>query len=135
MSAIRRGIMAACCGPSEMEDDNHAVRQFFRFPSDFVGFAGHFPNESILPAVVQIGMGIYLAEVLHRSKSRGKLVLVAVQRAKFMQKLAPEQTIIAHCRRRKGDKNTFDVVLTVNEAPASSFTLAFTSTRAGQQDA
>ncbi len=126
--------MAACCGPPEMED-SQAVRQIIRLPSDYVGFAGHFPNEPILPAVVQISIGVYLAELLHRSESRDKLVLNSVQRAKFMQKLAPGQTIIAHCCRRAGDNHAFDVALTVDEAPASSFTLAFTSTRAGQQDA
>lgn len=135
MSAIRRGIKAACVGPPVMEEDSLAVRQILRFPADFVGFAGHFPTDPILPAVVQISVGVFLAEMLHDPQFRGHLVLVAVQRAKFMRKLGPEQTITAFCRKRAGHDHAFEAALAVDEDPASSFTLVFAVKNKGQQDA
>lgn len=135
MSAIRRGIIAACCGPPGMEEGSLTVRQTFRFPPDFVGFAGHFPTDPILPAVVQISVGVFLVEMLHTPQFRGNLVLAAVQRAKFMRKLGPEQTITAFCRKRPGHDHAFDATLAVDEGPASSFTLIFAVKNKGQQDA
>lgn len=133
-SVIRRGILDACCG-SPQKLNSRAVRQAFCFGPDFAGFAGHFPSEPILPAVVQISMGLLLAEMLQGPEADTKLVLEAVRRAKFMQKLTPGQEIIAECRQRDADDRTFDIALTVDESPASSFTLAFASPHGGQPDA
>lgn len=118
-----------------MENDSLTVRQMFRFPSDFVGFAGHFPTEPILPAVAQISVGVFLAKMLYTPQLRENLVLTEVQRAKFMRKLGPEQAITALCRKRAGQDHTFDASLTVDEGPASSFTLVFAVKHKGQQDA
>lgn len=134
MSVIRRGILAARCGPPDITD-GVLIRQAFRFPLEFAGFSGHFPSEPILPAVVQIGMGILLVELLLESDAKDKLVLEFVRQAKFVRKLQPCQAIMAQCRRRGPDERSFDIALTVDQAPASSFTLNFASQHNGLPDA
>ncbi|WP_045223013.1 hypothetical protein [Desulfonatronum thioautotrophicum] len=123
MNTIRDGILAARLGPTTWEDDQ-AIRQNFSFPPEFVGFAGHFPGEPILPAVVQIGTGAVLAKSF-LTKETGPYRLETVTRAKFLRKLKPGETITVHCSRRGPDGKAFDVVLTVYQQQAAAFTLTF----------
>ena len=124
MNTISNGILAARLGPTTWEDDQ-TIRQDLSFPPEFVGFAGHFPGEPILPAVVQIGTGAVLAKSF-LTKETGPYRLETVTRAKFLRKLKPGETITVYCSRRGPDGKTFDVVLTVDQQQAATFTLSFT---------
>ena len=127
MNTINDGILAARLGPATREADQ-TIRQDFSFPPDFVGFAGHFPGDPILPAVVQIGLGVVLSQGLLAEKA-GHQRLETVTRAKFLRKLKPGETITAQCTRRARhgpDSESFSVVLTVDQQQAAAYTLTFT---------
>lgn len=123
MNTISDGILAARLGPATREADQ-TLRQDFSFPPDFVGFAGHFPGDPILPAVVQIGLGVVLSQALLSEKA-GHQRLETVTRAKFLRKLKPGETITARCCRRGPDGGACNVVLTVDQQQAAVFTLTF----------
>jgi 3-hydroxyacyl-[acyl-carrier-protein] dehydratase len=126
MNTISNGILTARLGAATWETDQ-AVHQDFSFPPDFVGFSGHFPGEPILPAVVQIGVGVVLVQTL-LAKEIGPYRLKTVTRAKFLRKLKPGETITAQCTRRvrRGpDGGAFDIALTVDQQQAAAFTLTF----------
>lgn len=92
----------------------------FRFPAGFPGFAGHFPGYPILPAVVQMLTALCLAE----DWGGRPLRLLAVEHAKFMMPLGPQQKIVVQCReRRKADRRLLDARLCREEQLAASFTL------------
>lgn len=129
MNTIRDGILAARQGSAIREDDQ-TIRQDFSFPPEFVGFAGHFPEEPILPAVVQIGLGVVLSQALLAEKA-GHQRLETVTRAKFLRKLKPDETITARCSgcaQRGPGGGTCNVVLTVDQQQAAVYTLTFTLT-------
>ena len=125
MRSIHDGILAARLGPPEMVDDE-GIRQDFLFPPEFIGFAGHFPGEPILPAVVQIAMGTLLARIF-LSDSGASFMLESICRAKFLNKLGPWKSITVHCRKQRSEKYGFDIALTADLKPASTFTLHFAS--------
>ncbi len=127
MNTISDGILAARLGPATWETDQ-TIRQDFAFPLDFVGFDGHFPGEPILPAVVQVGLGVVLTKSF-QAKGAGPYWLETVTRAKFLRKLKPGETITAQCTRRARhgpDSESFSVVLTVDQQQAAAYTLTFT---------
>ena len=61
----------------------------FTFPRSFLGFKGHFPQESILPGVCQIEM-ILTVIAAHQDS---KVKLSNVSRAKFLNVVRPEECI------------------------------------------
>jgi 3-hydroxyacyl-[acyl-carrier-protein] dehydratase len=67
--------------------------QNFHPTARFVGFAGHFPNYPIMPAMLQILFGITVAEkVLDTSLTMKKL-----DKAKFMVQIKPDEIINVRC--------------------------------------
>lgn len=63
-------------------------QRFFCFPADFIGFAGHFPGQPILPAVLQICMvRLFWSDVVAPVES------LDVVSAKFLKPVLPEQKI------------------------------------------
>jgi 3-hydroxyacyl-[acyl-carrier-protein] dehydratase len=124
MNAVRQGILDAKSKPQDITC-NKSIAQAFIFTPDFVGFSGHFPDEPILPAVVQIGIGIALAEMLLPADATHSLILKYVRRAKFIRKLVPEEVIMGQCRVLDYNGLQVDVSLSVNQEPASSFVLEF----------
>jgi len=124
MSTIRQGVLAARRGPAEILPEG-GIQQHFSFGPEFIGFAGHFPNEPILPAVVQIQMGVLLAETLQPSGVDAVLVLESVRKAKFVRKLLPGERILACCRQCGGREYCFDLALSVNHKAAASARLCF----------
>lgn len=66
--------------------ENGAV---FTFPADFVAFKGHFPQQQLLPAVIQIELALFVL-----SKDLKKDVkLKTVKKAKFISPIFPKDTI------------------------------------------
>lgn len=87
MSRIRTELAASAVSVARHRTDSWY--QGFRLPESFVGFEGHFPGNPVVPAVVQILMGLQLAEAV-TGKS---LQIIQVARAKFLQPLRPLEDI------------------------------------------
>lgn len=63
--------------------------QEFRFPREFIGFCGHFPDNPVLPAIVQIMMIRLLWQ-----RTRQPAAALNVVSAKFLRPVLPEQKIL-----------------------------------------
>jgi len=75
--------------------------QNFHPTAGFVGFAGHFPDYPIMPAMLQIIFGIVVAEkVLDTS-----LTMIKLDKAKFMVQIKPDEIINVSCRIKRPTGN------------------------------
>jgi len=86
--------LADCCAHYIAENGKEqgmGATAEFVFPSSFCGFGGHFPNQPILPAIVQLAMVRYLAERLLARP----LLLKNIGRAKFMAMIQPDEMVVA----------------------------------------
>jgi 3-hydroxyacyl-[acyl-carrier-protein] dehydratase len=119
MNKIRQGIAAAALG-TVTSDDSGILQGRYLFPEHFIGFAGHFPGHPILPAIVEIMAVVALVG----AASGGPQRLVAVEDAKFLSPVSPDQEILVRCRPRllKG-KLLHDAQLTVNGTTTASLLL------------
>ena len=124
MNTIRQGILNASVQFPENRDV-HGIQQDFIFPASFAGFDGHFPGDPVLPAVVQISLGIVLVERLVNLDQEEELDLKTVRRAKFVRKISPEERITGLCTRKTIDEYAFEVVIKVGQETASMFILDF----------
>lgn len=119
MNEILQGIAAASLGGISAEADGTLAGRYL-FPESFAGFAGHFPGYPILPAVVEI-----LAVVRLVGEGSGRRQrLVAVEDAKFLHPVGPEQELLVRCRSRlvRG-RELHEARLTVGEATAATLLL------------
>lgn len=83
-SKIMRQIRESMTAPPIRENDS--CRASFLFKPDFIGFGGHFPDNPVLPAVVQFSLALFLARQI-----RGKdLEPIRVKKAKFSSVLAAD---------------------------------------------
>ena len=112
MSKILQQIMAARLG-LVTSDATGAFAGRYLFTDGFAGFQGHFPGHPILPAIVEIMTVVALVE----EKTGVRQRLVAVEEAKFLIPVRPDQEILVSCRTRtlKG-KTVHDAQLTVGDA-------------------
>ncbi|MGC8552505.1 MAG: hypothetical protein ACP5O7_06515 [Phycisphaerae bacterium] len=78
---------------------------------DFVGFAGHFPGQPILPGFVFV----MLAEELFRQAGRA-LCVAALRKARFYQPLLPRQPVRIAARFESAHEAC--VTFTLQDAPA-----------------
>jgi 3-hydroxyacyl-[acyl-carrier-protein] dehydratase len=119
MNKIRQGIAAAALG-AVTTDDNGTLEGRYLFPENFSGFAGHFPGHPILPAIVEIMLVVALVGAASGCPQR----LVAVEDAKFLSPVSPDQEILVRCRPRllKG-KLLYDAQLTVAGTTTASLLL------------
>ena len=62
--------------------------------ADFVGFDGHFPGYPVLPAMLQVLLGIIVSEKIYGQK----LTLQKLDKAKFMSQIQPGQTLTVTCK-------------------------------------
>lgn len=134
MKLIQEAIQDARSGSPEFTKDQ-IIQQAFVFPREFVGFSGHFPGEPILPAVVQISLGVFLAGMLAGQGKPCFLILKSVPKAKFVRKLKPDELITAKCSTKNRDNLCFEVALSVDREPASRFVLECYSPQNRQCDA
>ena len=119
MSRMRDAILAAAVGHVYKKEPDMFCRAYY-FSSEFIGFAGHFPGNPVLPAIVQLMM----AKILIEEYEEQPLKLSKVSRAKFIMPLQPEQEIIICCK--KADDKTFlyDIMLYQSDKLAASFRLS-----------
>jgi 3-hydroxyacyl-[acyl-carrier-protein] dehydratase len=90
----------------------------FVFPPDFIGFAGHFPGNPILPGIAQI------MAVLHACGPG--LRLRAVKNCKFLRPVVPGERLSVTVERRAGARDAdigIDAVLRVGQERCASMRL------------
>jgi len=97
MSPLRRAIAAAARGPVMAGSEAEQWSQEYVFAEDFLGFAGHFPGFPVLPAVVQV----LVAQMVVEATSGRRLRLTALDNAKFLIQLRPQEVITVCCRQKK----------------------------------
>jgi 3-hydroxyacyl-[acyl-carrier-protein] dehydratase len=69
--------------------ENGGVEGIFSFPPDFPAFAGHFPGQPVLPAVVQVA-AVRLLAAKHLQR---KLTPASLSRAKFKSMVGPGEPV------------------------------------------
>lgn len=72
-----------------IEQTESGGRRSFQFNGDFIGFAGHFPDYPILPAVLQVLLAQMVAEQLVGKPMK----FSSLTRAKFSEQLRPDMPI------------------------------------------
>ncbi|WP_034763926.1 hypothetical protein [Chrysiogenes arsenatis] len=79
------------CAQSLPEQNEDWITQPYRFPVSFVGFQGHFPDNPVLPAVIQIETLLALAEAWCDTT----LQLQKITQAKFSAMITPDTEVQA----------------------------------------
>ena len=121
MSILKTAIIEAAMGPVEFIGSDKAVRHYC-FPSDFIGFSGHFPGYPVLPAFLQV---LTALTVIEQWKGQS-FQFTSMERAKFHIELRPDQEITVQCKEyeEKG-KPAVEAKLLVAEGLAASLILKF----------
>ena len=84
--------LSSCCLAWRIDgqtDDRLQASADFEFPAGYVGFQGHFPDKSILPAIVQLAAVRYLAECALGQK----LLPRKVNKTKFKGMIGPDERV------------------------------------------
>ncbi len=119
---IRDEILAAAIGDARPCDDG--FERSFKFDPAFSGFDGHFPNDPILPGVMQVLM--VHASVADRTGLA--LRLVKAKAMKFREIIRPGDPIrVVWTETEKPDDEQIQctATLTVGQATAASMKLTF----------
>ena len=121
MNKIKKEIISSAVSRIEKSEAD-TIKQRYRFSPDFIGFAGHFPGNPILPAFVQILMALTLTE----GHKGCRLKAASVEKAKFRIPIQPDREIEVACRQRTvGGLSGCDARLSVSEGLAASFRISF----------
>lgn len=125
MNNILQGIAAAKRGCAT-SDAGDTMEGRYCFGDNFAGFAGHFPDHPILPAIVEILTVVSLVSDQSGCRQR----LVAVEDAKFLNPVQPNQELLVRCRQRtiKG-KLLYDAELTVGETTTATLLIELSPAR------
>jgi 3-hydroxyacyl-[acyl-carrier-protein] dehydratase len=119
MNRIMQEIAAASLG-AVTTDETGSFQGSYLFPDRFAGFAGHFPEHPILPAIVEILAAVSLVGTHAGCRQR----LVAVEDAKFLVPVRPGQELLVRCRPRTvRGKLLYDAQLSVAGATSASLLL------------
>lgn len=115
---MRDAINKSALSPAVLSAD--VAEQSFCFKESFVGFAGHFPEYPILPAILQT----LLAQILAEELIGEPLQFLSLTRAKFSRELRPEEQIDVSlsCLDKEGQLHCA-TQLRVADETAASFTL------------
>ncbi len=118
MNPLRRAVAAAARTPVTVLADGEWCRDFV-FVADFPGFSGHFPGYPVVPAVVQV----LTAQLVAEAGVGRPLRLLAVDNAKFLIQLRPDDVITVTCRPKKATATAtvYEGTLSVAAGLAASF--------------
>ena len=121
---MRQALQATATGKLIRNEPDSGFQNFCP-TANFIGFNGHFPDYPVLPAMLQVLLGIIVSEEL----SGTRLTLQKLDKAKFMAQIQPEQTITVSCRLTRPSTNesqtTIKARITIanEEQKAASMTL------------
>ncbi|MBI9080493.1 MAG: hypothetical protein JEY79_12230 [Pseudodesulfovibrio sp.] len=125
MSILENAIIAA---GAQIQVKGDEFMKEFTFEADFIGFDGHFPDNPILPAVVQL-----MAGTVATGEAVGEQLFAnGVSRAKFLKQIRPGNLLLV-----KGTLTAKDEIITaaikmsVDGEIASTFQIKLT--RQGEQ--
>ena len=91
----------------------------FVFPSEFLGFAGHFPGRPVLPGIAQI------MAVVHACGDGAPPVLRGIKTCKFLRPVIPgERVAIQGVKKSEGPAATVTAAMAVDGVPCASMTLS-----------
>lgn len=127
MSQLRTELASNIVAPAVKHADGW--HQSYLLPVSFAGFEGHFPDNPVVPAVVQILMGLQLAE----SAAGKALTIVQVLKAKFLQPLRPLETIEVCCVQEQDDGLRCRIAISSASGVASQFRLVLSPSEAVRQ--
>src|SRR3954451_7168185 len=100
-----------------LQSTEPTIRAQVRFPAEHVAFAGHFPGFPILPAFMQVQVAV---DVLSAALGR-PISLQAVEQAKFIKPIQPDQDVSVDLRLEEG---RYMVTLSCGDQVISRFQLA-----------
>jgi 3-hydroxyacyl-[acyl-carrier-protein] dehydratase len=108
------------------EGQTHTSR--FRFPEDFVGFQGHFPDKKILPGVCQLQAALTTLEKANKQA----VELKEIMSAKYFSPVLPGEELTCVCSHVPEKESTITVkaVMFKNEAKIAEFKLRIRFTEA-----
>lgn len=115
MKAIEPSILSDCL-KSFTVDKKSEILGTFIFPPDFTAFQGHFLDQPVLPAVIQIAAVRLLA-----SRHLGiQLLPTGVQRAKFKRIIVPEMVMVIRMHLKEaGDTVTISFTIETENTKAA----------------
>jgi 3-hydroxyacyl-[acyl-carrier-protein] dehydratase len=119
MNEMERQVLAAALAEPKRGSDG-CVTQEFRFPEDFIGFQGHFPDRPMLPAVVQLMM---IRAALRAAYGECGSV-ASIKSASFMRSILPLETVRVDCVPRDV-AHAWQVELRVGDEVAAKAKLVF----------
>ena len=124
MITMRQALQNTAQGKLVTSGTDNGFRKFCP-AADFIGFDGHFPDYPILPAMLQVLLGIIVSEELYGQK----LALQKLDKAKFTAQIQPGQSITVSCKiTRPAAENLQQTIkaritVTSKEQKAASMTL------------
>ncbi|NLC71441.1 MAG: hypothetical protein GX751_08805 [Desulfuromonadaceae bacterium] len=105
-------------------DEKGRHSRTFRFPAGFVGFGGHFPDQAILPGVVQL----VAAQNVAQNGPAADKVLKRVENAKFLLRIGPKEDVCVSCRfSQKGNETVAETRVECNRGVAALFNLVYST--------
>ncbi len=111
MSRIHREIGQCMSG---LETENGQMTAKFLFPSEFVGFQGHFEKNPVLPGVCKIQAVLVMHEKMHGGNFR----LKEVNQAKYFMPVSAGQEITVRCESKPVESGLFRVKAIVEKDSA-----------------
>lgn len=120
MNRIRKELDNAITALQHVEQGQWTSH--FRLLVSFIGFEGHFPERPILPAIVQMLMGVVTAEHI----CGNRLEISGISNAKFVQPISPDMDVTVSCTPADITCASVGVRLTTKNGLASSFSLQLT---------
>jgi 3-hydroxymyristoyl/3-hydroxydecanoyl-(acyl carrier protein) dehydratase len=99
MSVLTQAIQAALSPVTGSEPDGYSAR--ITFPTEFVGFKGHFPGRPVLPGVCLIQTALVaLSRALDQPVELKRLVS-----AKWMMPVLPGEEIVLSISLKQGERS------------------------------
>lgn len=91
-------------------NEQNNIEGLFVFPPDFPAFEGHFPDQPILPAVIQLAA----VRLLAVKKTGMELLPTGVQRAKFKKTIQPDMPITVSILIKDGTDDIIPIPFTIS---------------------
>ncbi|SHN61862.1 3-hydroxyacyl-ACP dehydratase FabZ family protein [Desulfovibrio litoralis] len=103
-------------GDIKITDENNNVGNFC-FQEDSPYFDGHFPDNPVLPGVVQVMLAVYVASV------DTNLKLTNIKRCKFMRMIRPKEEIkVVVFKEKKGEQRLAKATLMIKQEICATIT-------------